>query len=180
MSDFLTDSKVRPIQAQPGGPTRFGTLAEHPSGHVRTIADDARRYVFSNIFKTAAAAEPGRRTVVAVNQEYVLEVMRLDGEGAWWAAGHDEFALVMDGEVEVSLLRPATLQVEADADGAHLLAARPDGEPMGTIGARRGHLALLPANSAYRFTSDGPAVLLLQTVAGPHSEERWSEICQTS
>jgi len=51
---------------------------------------------------------------------------------------------------------------------------------MGTVTARRGHLTLLPAGRAYRFTSARPAVLLVQTVTGPDTQFRWAEICQTS
>ena len=48
---------------------------------------------------------------------------------------------------------------------------------MGRITAGRGHMALLPAHSAYRFTSERPGVILLQTIIGPDTVERWAEIC---
>ena len=51
---------------------------------------------------------------------------------------------------------------------------------MGRVVARRGHLTLLPAGRAYRYSSPGPAVLLVQTVTGPNTQFRWSEICQTA
>ena len=50
---------------------------------------------------------------------------------------------------------------------------------MGRITAGRGHMALLPAHSAYRFTSEQPGVILLQTIIGPDTVERWAEICLT-
>ena len=51
---------------------------------------------------------------------------------------------------------------------------------MGRVVARRGHLTLLPAGRAYRYSSQGPAVLLIQTVEGPDTQFRWAEICQTA
>ena len=50
---------------------------------------------------------------------------------------------------------------------------------MGRIVLRRGHQALLPAGSAYRFVAARPSVLMIQTIAGPLTQFRWSEICQT-
>jgi hypothetical protein len=38
-------------------------------------------------------------------------------------------------------------------------------------------MALLPANTAYRFSSATPAVILLQTIQGDDTIERWAEIC---
>src|SRR5512146_2939962 len=51
---------------------------------------------------------------------------------------------------------------------------------MGRVVARRGHLTLLPAGRAYRLASAAPAVVLIQTVAGPDTQFRWAEICQTA
>jgi hypothetical protein len=48
---------------------------------------------------------------------------------------------------------------------------------MGTIVIRRGHQALLPARSAYRFRALRPAVIVLQTCKGDLSIERWADIC---
>jgi hypothetical protein len=50
---------------------------------------------------------------------------------------------------------------------------------MGTVRARRGHMTLLPVGAAYQFRADRPAVILLQTLAGRDTVERWAEICQT-
>jgi hypothetical protein len=38
---------------------------------------------------------------------------------------------------------------------------------------------LLPANAAYRMRADTPAAVLLQTIVGDDTVERWAEICQT-
>jgi hypothetical protein len=50
---------------------------------------------------------------------------------------------------------------------------------MGRIVATRGHMALLPAGKCYRFHAANPSVILLQTIAGPDTVFKWSEICQT-
>ena len=46
----------------------------------------------------------------------------------------------------------------------------PAGRPMGRIVLRRGHMALLPANSAYRFSAPAPGVILLQTIHGDDTD----------
>ena len=38
-------------------------------------------------------------------------------------------------------------------------------------------MTLLPANAAYRFRADAPGVILLQTILGDDTVERWAEIC---
>ena len=49
---------------------------------------------------------------------------------------------------------------------------------MGRIVLRQGHMALLPANAAYRFAAPtAPSVILLQTILGDDTVERWAEIC---
>jgi hypothetical protein len=50
---------------------------------------------------------------------------------------------------------------------------------MGRIKARRGHLSLLPVGAAYQFHSPDPGVLLIQTILGSQTIERWAEICIT-
>ena len=40
--------------------TRFGSLAHYEKGGVEVIKDDARNYVFSNVFEVASKAQPVR------------------------------------------------------------------------------------------------------------------------
>jgi hypothetical protein len=40
-------------------------------------------------------------------------------------------------------------------------------------------MALLPKGSAYQFRSAKPGVLLLQTIKGDFTVEKWADICQT-
>ncbi len=162
--------------------TRFGSLLDYDKGGVEAIDDDPKHYAFSNVFEVASGARPWEMVVVARNQQYVLEAVRAEGTSEWRTAAHDEFALVMDGTVEVDLVALDEPAAAPDSEGSVRLDGEPRGRPMGRIVCRRGHMALLPANAAYRMRAetDNPGVVLLQTVHGPDSRERWAEICQTA
>ena len=160
--------------------TRFGSLADYEKGTIELIDDDPKRYAFSNIFDVAARSRPYEKVCVGKNRQYVLEAIRAEGDSEWRVAGHDEFALVMDGEVEVRLQRAVPEQRPADGtEGSIRIDGEPGGERMGRIVARRGHMALLPAGAAYRFHAESPGVILLQTQAGEGTLYRWAEICRT-
>ena len=64
--------------------------------------------------------------------------------------------------------------------GSIALAGTPAGRKMGVVKARRGHMTLLPVGAAYQFHGALPGVVLLQTLAGSDTIERWAEICQTA
>ncbi len=87
--------------------TRFGSLDRWEKGGVEVIGDDPRHYVFSNVFEVASKAKPYEKVAVGKNLEYVIEAIRAEGVSAWRAPAQDEFALVMDGEVEIHLLKLA-------------------------------------------------------------------------
>jgi hypothetical protein len=161
--------------------TRFGSLLDYTKGGVEAIDDDPKHYAFSNIFEVAANSKPWEKVAVARNQQYVLEAIRAEGTSEWRTAAHDEFALVMDGRVEVELRElAAESHAPPDKDGSIRVGGEPTGRPMGRIVAERGHMALLPANAAYRLHADEPAAVLLQTILGDDTVERWAEICQTA
>jgi hypothetical protein len=160
--------------------TRFGSLLDYDKGGVEAIDDDPRHYAFSNLFEVASNAEPWEKVAVARNQQYVLEAIRAEGTSGWRTCAHDEFALVMDGVVEVDLVALRSPLAPPGKDGSVAVDGEPDGAPMGRIVCRRGHMALLPANAAYRFRAEAPAAVLLQTIAGDDTVERWTEICQTA
>jgi hypothetical protein len=161
--------------------TRFGSLAHYDKGGVEVINDDARNYVFSNVFEVASKARPFEKIAVGKNIEYVIEAIRVEGTSGWRAPGQDEFALVMDGEVEIRLLKLADPGVvPAGTHGSIGVAGTPAGRRMGVVRARRGHMTLLPVGAAYQFHAAQPAVVLLQTRAGADTVERWADICQTS
>jgi len=161
--------------------TRFGSLEHYEKGGVEVINDDARNYVFSNIFEVAAKSRPYEKIAVGKNIEYVIEAIRAEGTSGWRTPGQDEFALVMDGEVEIRLLKLADPSaVPAGTQGSVALSGTPAGRKMGTVRARRGHMTLLPVGAAYQFHADRPGVILLQTLLGADTQQRWGQICQTA
>ena len=157
--------------------TVFGSLERYEKGRVEVIHDDARNYAFSNVFEICSRALPSERIVFGINQIYVLEAVRAEGTSAWYTCAHDEFALCMDGEIEVRLAQLAGPPRPPDQNGAALLKGAP-GARMGWVRARRGHQVLLPAQRAYQIHAARPAVVVVQTCKGELSQERWSEICQ--
>lgn len=159
--------------------TVFGSLSEFDKGRVDVIDDDPKYYAFSNVYEVASNSAPYEKVAVAKNLEYVIEAIRAEGTSTWRATPHDEFALVMDGEVVVELLDPAEQLVDPEAEGSITLDAEPPGSRMGRVTATRGHMTLLPAGKAYRFVAESPSVILLQTIEGPDTVYKWSDICQT-
>ena len=161
--------------------TRFGSLDRFEKGQVQAIDDDVRHYAFSNCFDIASKAKPHERVVFGQNQIYVLECMRAEGTSPWFTCAHDEFALVMDGEVEIHLVQLSGNQVVANPDheGAVRVKGEPIGKKMGWMKLTRGHQGMLPKNCAYQFRSARPGVVIIQTCKGEVSIERWAEICQT-
>src|SRR5262249_57083576 len=90
-------------------------------------------------------------------------------------------ARVVQGGAESRLHRRDTPGVgPAGTKGSVELAGTPAGRKMGVVRARRGHMTLLPVGAAYQFHAAQPGVVLLQTVAGADTVERWAEICQTT
>jgi hypothetical protein len=161
--------------------TNFGSIDRYERGSVSIIADDdPRNYLFSNMFDVAAHARPYERVAVAKNFEYVIEVARAEGSSPWYAAAHDEFVTCLDHKVEVHLVKlddPDTV-VDPESEGAHRLSSLPEGRKMGRIVLGRGHMAILPVGSAYRFESTRPATLMIQSIDGPETVHKWAEICQ--
>ena len=96
-------------------PTRFGSLRHYEKGGVEVIKDDPRNYVFSNVFEVAARARPYEKVAVGKNIEYVIEAIRAEGTSGWRVAAQDEFALVMDGEVEIRLVKPDDVEPVHDS-----------------------------------------------------------------
>ena len=161
--------------------TVFGSLRDYTKGELQIIDDDPKNYAFSNVFDVASKSKPYEKVVVAINLGYVLEAVRAEGTSAWYAASHDEFAIVMDGDIEVELLKldaPDSI-APASKRGSVLAGERPAGKKMGTVRCRRGHQVLLPKGAAYRFKALSAGVVLLQTVEGELSVQKWRDICYT-
>ena len=161
--------------------TMFGSLESYEKGTIELNGDDLKHYAFSNVFEVAGKAKPFERVAVAKNIEYVAEVVRVEGGGPWYVAPHDEFATIMDGEVEFNFVKLDPAQAPAGGQGAKKLAGQPNGQKMGKVRARRGHQVMLPAGAAYQLASTSkPSVAVIQTLLGPETVERWSEICTLS
>jgi hypothetical protein len=161
--------------------TRFGSLANYEKGSIDIIDDDPVRYVFSNVFEVASGARPYEKVAVGKNRQYVIETIRAEGTSEWRTAPHDEFALVMDGEVEIRLQKLGPDDIGPTAErGSNALGGAPSGAAMGRVVAGRGHMTLLPVGSAYQFHAERPGVILLQTQEGPDTVYRWADIIQTN
>lgn len=162
--------------------TRFGSLKHYEKGRVEAIDDDVRHYAFSNCFEIASHARPWEKVVFGQNQIYVLEAIRAEGTSPWYTCAHDEFALNMDADVEIHLVKLDASQTVADAEknGAVLVKGEPRGQKMGWMKLKRGHQGMLPKNTAYQFRAAEPGVIVLQTCKGELSVERWNDICQTA
>jgi hypothetical protein len=160
--------------------TDFGSIDNYQKGGVTVIDEDPKRYAFSNIFEVASKSKPYERVAVGKNFEYVVETIRAEGTSPWWTAAHDEFILAMDGEIEVHLVKLANpdAAVDPESEGAHRLDGDPEGQKMGRIVLRGGHMALLPVGAAYRFHAEKASTAMIQSINGPETIHRWAEICQ--
>jgi hypothetical protein len=156
--------------------TVFGSLGQYEKGIIEIIDDDPKHYVYSNVFEVASRAKPYEKIAVGKNLEYVIEAIRAEGISPWMTCSHDEFVVVMDGEVEVELVKlddPAPV----GRDGTVLVKGDPKGKRMGAMRLRRGHQALLPNGAAYRFKAARPSAMIQQTIKGDLTVEKWGEVC---
>src|SRR5690349_1348012 len=112
--------------------TKFGSLRHYEKGCVQPISDSVKHYAFSNCFDIASRSKPYEKVVFGQNQIYVLETLRAEGDSPWYTCAHDEFALVMDGEVEIHLVKIGASQVVPDAEknGAIRVEGAPQGPKM--------------------------------------------------
>jgi hypothetical protein len=83
----------------------------------------------------------------------------------------------MDGDVTVRLVKLVAPLAPPGKEGSIAIDGEPSGEEMGHVRIRRGHMALLPRGSAYRFEAATTSVLLQQTCFGDDTVERWADIC---
>lgn len=155
--------------------TVFGSLEHYRKGEIEITSGSARHYAFSNVFDVASRSAPYEKVVAGKNLEYVIEVLRTEGQSPWFACAHDEFAILMDGEVQIEFIKLDS--PPRDGHGTVDAGAQPAGRKMGHVILRNGHQALLPARCAYRFTARKPGVALVQTMLGELSVEKWAEIC---
>ncbi len=156
--------------------TKVASLASYDKGSIE-LNDDLKHYAFSNIFEVANMSKPYERVMVASNLEYAGEAVRAEGTSPWYTTPHDEFAIVMDGEIEFTFFQLTDAEKPTHKAGACRLKADPKGKRMGRVIARRGHEVLLPQGSAYQLKAAKASVVLIQTSMGPESVEKWSKIC---
>lgn len=155
--------------------TVFGSLDSYKKGEIEITSGSAHHYAFSNVFDVASRSAPYVKVVAGKILEYVIEVMRTEGQSPWFACSHDEFTIQMDGEVQIEFIK---LDVPPKSGrGTVNAGAQPAGRKMGHVVLRKGHQALLPAGCAYRFTAAEPGVALVQTILGELSVEKWADIC---
>lgn len=109
-------------------------------------------------------------------------MLRAEGSSPWFTCAHDEFALNMDTDVEIHLIKLDASQTVKDEEknGAVLVQGEPKGQKMGWMKLKRGHQGMLPKNTAYQFRSAQPSVVILQTCQGDLSVEKWADICQAA
>jgi len=159
--------------------TAFGSLGSYEKGHIEIINDNPKYYVFSNVFEVAGQSKPWEKVAVAKNLEYVIEAIRAEGTSSWMACGHDEFVVVLDGDVTVEYVKldNAEAIIPAGKEGTVLVRGEPKGKRMGSIRLKRGHQALLPKGAAYRFVANKVGAMIQQTIKGDLTLERWGQIC---
>ncbi|MEM5384989.1 hydroxyquinol 1,2-dioxygenase [Paraburkholderia phymatum] len=158
--------------------TWLASLDSYRKGSIEIIKGKPEHYAMSNVFEVASHAAPYEKIVVGKNLKYVIETLRAEGTSPWFTASHDEFCVVMDGELDVHFIKPSDGPlVDAETEGSVRLDGTPSGKSMGFVRLRRGHQALLPAGAAYRFETAGKGVLLMQTILGRYSVEKWQDIC---
>jgi hypothetical protein len=162
-------------------PTHFASTEAFEKGGVEIVgADSPKRYLFSNIFEVAGQSRPWERVVVAKNLEFTVECARAEGDSPWYICSHDETVLAMQGEMRVHFIVPddTGLAPPEDKQGAVALDGEPAGKIMGHVEMGRGHMALLPAGAAYQLRPQTLGVVLMQSIEGEESIERWADICQ--
>ena len=154
--------------------TVFASLKDYTKGSLEIVNDNPKHYVFSNVFDVANKSKPYEKVA-----EYVIEAVRAEGVSTWFAAAHDEVVVVMDGEVRIDFIKldaPNSV-VAPGKEGAVAVKGTPAGKVMGHVICKRGHQALLPVGSAYRFTAIKTGAMIMQTIKGDLTVEKWAEIC---
>ena len=159
--------------------TVTGSLQQFQRGRLTIVDDDPKHYCFSNVFEVASKSKPWEKIAVGKNLEYVIEAIRAEGTSDWQACNHDEFVVVMDGEVTVTFAEPGSDRIDPAKDGTQRLSHPPGGRKMGRVHLRKGHQALLPKGAAYQFSAARPSVMIQQTVQGVLTQEKWAEICNS-
>lgn len=150
------------------------TMDKYTKGHLLLIDDKPLRYAMSNIYEIGATwPKAYDRVVIGKNGPYVLACFRAEGDDpSWWYIPHDEYALLVEGEVQVDYVEPR----DSLEPGPHKSVS---GTEMGHMVLRNGSLASLPARVAYRMRAHRKSLILLQTKHSPWLTYAWEKICLT-
>ncbi len=149
--------------------TVFGSLDNYSKGSVEIISGQASHYAFSNVFEVAEKSLPYEKVVVGLNLGYVIETLRAEGQSPWYTAAHDEFAIVMDGEVRVDFLKLDTPLT--DGEGTRLAGEIPAGKPMG--------YALLEARPSMPVAARGRLSLRIRAVLARYCSRQLKARCRS-
>jgi len=151
-----------------------GSLEKYTKGHLLLIEDRPIRYAMSNIYEIGATwPKSYDRVVVGKNGPYVLACFRAEGDDpSWWYIPHDEYALLVEGEVEVDYVEPREALPPGPQKGV-------TGTDMGRMILRDGSLASLPARVAYHMRARRKSLVLLQTKHSPWLTYAWDKVCLT-
>lgn len=149
-------------------------MEKYTKGNLLLLNDKPIRYAMSNIYEIGATwPKAYDRVVVGKNGPYVIACFRAEGEDrTWWYMPHDEYALVVEGEVRVDYVEPR----DEFAPGPH---PKVSGTDMGHIVMRDGSLASLPARVAYRMKASRKSLMLLQSKHSEWLTYAWEKICLT-
>ena len=149
--------------------------------HTKDFTDRMKSIVTPEELKRQLSIEP---KIFWTKREFVCLFRRSDSVGIVWkqktSSSNDEFAVIMEGDIRIELrtIEASIPNPNRDGPGSTTVSPNDLGKKMGVIKLRRGHQALLPQGSAYRFSSESPGVILIQTLCGPLTQEKWSRICQ--
>ena len=114
---------------------------------MQIIGDDVKHYAFSNCFEIASKSKPYEKVVFGQNQIYVLETIRAEGTSPWYTCAHDEFALSMDGEVDIHLVKLDAEQTTCPTPST-TAPCLVKGEPKGAADGLDAHHARPPGDAA--------------------------------
>ena len=87
--------------------TNLGSLGNYRKGSIEIIKGKPGHYAMSNVFEVANQSAPYEKVVVGKNLKYVIETLRAEGTSPWFTASHDEFAVALDGEIDVHFIKPS-------------------------------------------------------------------------
>src|SRR3954454_1664637 len=107
--------------------TVLGSLDEFEKGRLSIVDDDPKHYCHSNVFAVASRSEPYEKVAVGKNLEYVIEAIRAEGRSAWMAANHDEFVVLLDGEVTITFVEPGNAAIAEGKDRTQIVPREPTG-----------------------------------------------------